>query len=425
MSTINETAYKAADGSPDKGVPYIYWINLGENLTIKPGETYQLTNTLGNTGYTFHMTIKGVGNMNLVSNSLPTEYGDLGRIDYQGIQGYPVFYPYNYSYNDLNVWRVDLEDIYITDSDGNTITNYSFVAADAEQTNLFPYGAESNTFVTSNGVWSLYDTVKADPTPPWIYPGELELIGLGSNTVQELPVKEGYNYAPIFLCQATGNCQITMISPHQRQAVAIGVMIQEQGISIEKSPLDQIIIKRNNYEFFFDFKFTALTSTVGYTEYRISDSLHPGLSANLESTTVTQTMGGVTTNVTFKTQIVNNTTNIIIPIDNVTEGADVTIRLYVKVTNRLLLPDKFFNECSIAVLNTNSNENKVALSNKVTVISNPDFDGIPKTKPISPANPKPTPIVRPNPHYHVISHCSLWYYWYCCCKKKHHKKHNI
>ena len=136
-------------------------------------------------------------------------------------------------------------------------------------------------------------------------------------------------------------------------------------------------------------------------------------------------MGGVTTNVTFKTQIVNNTTNIIIPIDNVTEGADVTIRLYVKVTNRLLLPDKFFNECSIAVLNTNSNENKVALSNKVTVISNPDFDGIPKTKPISPANPKPTPIVRPNPHYHVISHCSLWYYWYCCCKKKHHKKHNI
>ena len=53
MSTINETAYKGNQTSLGKGVPYIYWINFGKNLTLKPGESYEVINKLDNTDYTF------------------------------------------------------------------------------------------------------------------------------------------------------------------------------------------------------------------------------------------------------------------------------------------------------------------------------------------------------------------------------------
>ncbi|MEN8075320.1 CshA/CshB family fibrillar adhesin-related protein [Clostridioides difficile] len=371
MKTISEKAYKASPDSPGRGVPYIQWINLGKNTVIAPNDVYLLENQLEN-GYTFHMKIRGAGKKTLVSNSLPTEYGDLGLIDYKGVKGYPVFYPQSYSSSSINIWKVNLEDIYILDSSGNRVNNYSFVAADAEQTNKFPYGSESNTFVTQNGVWSLYDTIKITKEyQSWPYPGILDLNGLGSNTVQEIAVKEGYNDAPILLCQAATNCEITMISPHQRQAVAVGVMIQDSGIFIEKEPNYQKIINKNNESFFFDLNFTALEFTTGYSEYRVSDTLVPGLSLDLSNTTVTETIAGITTPITPLINIVGNTVNIDIPISDVTSGAHVNIHLAIIISNHLLLATQFTNVASLALINDEPNKNKVAVSKKVTVNTDP------------------------------------------------------
>lgn len=394
---INQTAYKANPKSPGRGVDYIYWINLGKDMLVCPKTIYHLTNKLDDSEYTFHMTIKWGGAMNLVSDSLPTEYGDLGRIDYSGILGYPAFYPKSYNPWGLNVWKVNLEDICIKDNDGNKISNYSFLAADAEQTNLFPYGAESNTFETENGIWSLYDIVdvlKANQS--WPFPGKLDYIGLGSNTVEEIAVKEGYNNAPVFLCRSATECKITMISPRERQAVAVGVMIQEQGISITKSASTTTVIRKQGFEFCFYLHFKALESRTNYKEYKISDSLEHGLNAKLNDIKVMQTINKITTNVKFNAVIVNNTVDIIININNIKEEADVNITLPVKVVNPLLLPNKFFNMCNIAVTGTEPSKNKIATSNKVELTVNKDPEEDEKVTPIPPVNPKPTPKPDPN-----------------------------
>ena len=394
---VNETAYKANPKSPGRGVPYIYWINLGKNMSICPKNMYHLTNKLDGSGYTFHMTIKWGGAMDLVSDVLPTEYGDLGRIDYAGILGYPAFYPKSYNPWGLNIWKVNLEDICVKDSYGNKITNYSFIAADAEQTNLFPYGAESNTFQTKNGVWSLYDIVdvlKANQS--WPFPGKLAYIGLGSNTVQELAVKEGYNNAPVFLCHSATECKITMISPRERQSVAVGVMIQEQGIKLTKSSSTNIIIRKKEFEFEFLIHFNALDSTDGYTEYRISDTLEKGLEVNLDNIKVMQTINNVTDTVKFNSIIINRTIDIVISASNITAGADVNILLPIKVINPLILPDKFFNIANMSLAGDEPSKNKIASSNKVElkVVKDPKQEE--KPLPMPPENPNPAPKSNPN-----------------------------
>lgn len=394
---ISETAYKANPNSPGRGVPYVYWINLGKDVSICPKNIYHLTNKLENSEYTFHMNISWGGAMDLVSDSLPTEYGDLGRIDYAGVRGYPAFYPKSYNPFGLNIWKVNLEDIHVKDKHGNKITNYSFLAADAEQTNLFPYGAESNTFETKNGVWSLYDIVDVlIESQSWPYPGKLDCIGLGSNTVEEIAVKEGYNNAPVFLCRSATDCKITMISPHERQSVAVGVMIQEHGIKLTKSASTTTIIRKKDFEFEFLIHFKALDSTVGYTEYRVNDTLEKGLEVNLNNIKVTQTINNVTSNVEFYTTTVNRTINIIINPRNIPDDADVNIILPVKVINPLILPDKFFNISNMSLSGDEPNKNKVASSNKIKLKVIEDSKKEEKPLPIPPKNPKPTP--KPNPN---------------------------
>ena len=165
-----------------------------------------------------------------------------------------------------------------------------------------------------------------------------------------------------------------MISPHQRQAVAVGVMIQDSGIFIEKEPNYQKIINKNNESFFFDLNFTALEFTTGYSEYRVSDTLVPGLSLDLSNTTVTETIAGITTPITPLINIVGNTVNIDIPISDVTSGAHVNIHLAIMISNHLLLATKFTNVASLALINDEPNKNKVAVSKKVTVNTDPKLE---------------------------------------------------
>lgn len=208
MNTINETAYKGNQSSPGKGVPYIYWLNFGENLILKPGESYEFINKLDNTDYTFHMTLKGFGNLNLISTSLPMATGNLGIADYKGIKGYPALISQNLAplYQTV-AWTFNAEDIYILDKDGNKIPGYSLIVADAEQTNCFGRYTETITLTTSHGAWRLYDISKYRPVT-----GALDLNYLNSNEVNEVSAKTGYNYSPIFITTAPTNCEVTMTS---------------------------------------------------------------------------------------------------------------------------------------------------------------------------------------------------------------------
>lgn len=366
MADINETAHFANPSSPGKGVKFIAWINLGSRILITPDSNLTLTNTIPNSEYSIDMTIKGVkGSQNLVSNSLPVPYGVLGTVEYTGVGGYPAFYPQNYSSTTTNVWELNIDDIIVKKS-GQPVYNYSFVVADAEQTNLFPYGAESITYTGNGGVWSLYEYVY----PPESVSGELELKGLSSDTVLEIATKEGYNPSPILLSQSPTTCHIKMVSPHQREAVALGLMIQEEGIEINKSPSVQSIINETGESFTFNLSFTPPSDTTGVVSYKISDTLINGTSPDLTLTQVIETISGISKKVDADIDIVNNTITFTIPVDNVTSCSLVNIRLVAKIVDPSKIPNTFSNRANISIVSNEPNKNKVNVSNIVKVNTN-------------------------------------------------------
>ncbi len=398
MNTINETAYKCNQTSPGKGVPYIYWINFGKNLTLKPGESYEVINKLDNTDYTVHMTLKGLGNNNLKSTALPLFSGNLGIGDYKGIKGYPALMSETMApiYH-TSAWSFNIEDIYISDGNGNKISGYSLIVADAEQTNSFGIYTEYFTLTTSHGAWRLYDTSKYQPVT-----GALDLNYLNSNEVNVVSKKTGYNYSPLFITTAPTNCEVSMLSYSNQQAIAFGIIIQEGGIGIEKSPKKQTIEDDYN-DIFFSFKFSPLTDTTGYTDYVIVDNIPFGFSFDLENIKAYQKINNELYNfVDLKTNAVNNTVTITIPIENVLQGIDVIINFPIKITNQYIIPSKFTNQCIIEAINPIITKDKISKSNIVKANLNLE---LPETK------EKDKKLIE-------FYYCLYLYYCCCYCKQK-------
>ncbi len=395
MNTINETAYKGDQSSPGKGVPYINWINFGKDLTLKPGESYEVINTLDNTDYTLHMTLKGLGNNNLKSTALPLFSGNLGIADYKGIKGYPALMSETMApiYHTA-AWSFNAEDIYILDENGNKIPGYSLIVADAEQTNSFGIYKEDFTLSTSHGAWRLYDTSKYQPVT-----GALDLNYLNSNEVNVVSKNNGYNYSPLFITTSPTNCEVSMLSYSNQQAIAFGVIIQEGGIGIEKSPEKQTI-KYEYDDIFFSFKFSPLTDTDGYTDYVIVDNIPFGFSFDLGNIKAYQKINNELYHfVKLTLNAVNNTITITIPMENVLQGIDVIINFPIKITNQYIVPKEFTNECIIEALNPIVTKDKINKSNKVKVNLNIDL--------ISPqSEDKDKKLIE-------FYYCLYWYY--CCC----------
>lgn len=309
------------------------------------------------------MTLNGLGNMNLKSTTLPMFSGNLGIADYKGIKGYPALMSETMApiYHTA-AWSFNLEDIYILDGSGNKISSYSLIAADAEQTNSFGIYKEDFTLTTSHGAWRLYDTSKYQPVT-----GALDLNYLNSNEVNVVSKKTGYNYSPLFITAAPTNCEVSMTSYSNQQSIAFGVIIQEDGISIQKSPEKQIVYDSSK-DIFFSFKFSPLTDTSDYTDYVIVDNIPFGLSFDLENIKAYQKINNEIYNfVELTLNYINNTLTITIPIENVLQEADIIINFPIKVTNQYIVPSKFTNECILEARNPIITKSKISKSNKAKV----------------------------------------------------------
>ncbi|WP_300902408.1 CshA/CshB family fibrillar adhesin-related protein [uncultured Clostridium sp.] len=391
MSTINETAYKGNQTSLGKGVPYIYWINFGQNLVLKPGESYEVVNKIDGTDYTFHMTLKGLGDANLVSSSLPLSTGNIGLSDYTGIKGYPALVSQNSAeIFKTETWTFNTENMYILDGNGNKVSNYSLIFADAEQTNNFGK-SEDILFTVSPGSIELYDTSKYQAST-----GELDIDYLDSNQVYIHSPKPGYNYSPIFIATAPTNCNVKMSSYSNRQGVAFGVILQQGDINIEKSPNKQTIYDSSK-DILFSFKFSALPDINGYTSYVIIDTIPSGLSADLGNIKAYQISKDKIYNpIQLTSKVVNNTITITIPIRNITPGANVVVEFPIKITNQSIVPNEFTNQCVLKVINPIIIKNKVSQSNKVNV----NLDLV-------------TPDTKDDET--LIKFLYYLYLYYCCC----------
>ncbi len=193
-----------------------------------------------------------------------------------------------------------------------------------------------------------------------------------------------------------------MLSYSNQQAIAFGIIIQEGGIGIEKSPKKQTIEDDYN-DIFFSFKFSPLTDTTGYTDYVIVDNIPFGFSFDLENIKAYQKINNELYNfVDLKTNAVNNTVTITIPIENVLQGIDVIINFPIKITNQYIIPSKFTNECIIEAINPIITKDKISKSNIVKANLNLEP---PETK-------------EKNKKLIEFYYCLYLYYCCCYCKQK-------
>ncbi|WP_304428064.1 hypothetical protein [uncultured Clostridium sp.] len=402
MNTIIENSYKTSPSSTSIYGPYIYWINFGKGLNLKIGDSYEVINKLDGTDYTFHLTLNNIGSLNLITDSLPETNGNIGTDYSNEVQGYPAFYCKGYPGNQIGSWDISIEDLYLSDANGNKLYNYSLIAGFFEQasspssTQIFN---ESNSFKTSHGSWSLYNsfyTTGITGIPQITYNG------ICSNNLTRTMSGSNFsiNQSLLFVTAAATDCLTTILSESNDQAVAFGIIVSEEGLNIKKSLIKQPHILENNEDIVFSFKFSPATDITGDIKYIIVDTLPQGLSCNESDITIFQKIADNEFNsVKFNLTFIDTTATITIPIENISTLSDVIVNFPAKIINKDLLPGKFTNVCSINLLNpTVENQGKVNLSNTV-VVSLPQEDD----------SQKPTP-------YLII--LFLYYCCYCYCNKK-------
>ncbi len=350
MNTIIENSYKATTSSASTLSsiygPYIHWINFGKNLTLKPGEVYEVINKLDGTDYSFHLILKSIGAMNLITNSLPEPGANMG-IDYSdAVEGYPAFYCQGYSGNNPGSWSLSIEDLYLLDKNGNKLYNYSLIAGffqEAASPSLTTVFNSSNSLETSNGSWTSYNSY--DPgvtgTP------KINYTGLNSNKFKGTVSGSNFSIKQylLFRSVAATNCKTSVTSDSNNQAIAFGIVVYEDGLNIQKSLIKLPQTVENNEDIIFSFKFTPAKSITDNVDYIIVDTLPEGLSCNESDITISQ-------------KSANNEFN---PIKFSLDFID-------KIINKELLPREFTNVCSINILDPYFEPGgKISLSNAIDV----------------------------------------------------------
>ncbi|MEG2543853.1 MAG: hypothetical protein RR986_04030 [Longicatena sp.] len=152
----------------------IGWFDFG-SLTLQPGQVVTgLSGTLSDGSVvSFDATSLPSSIVPLIATPTPLLYSYFGSAGYTGIVGnVAMFTPLLPSYSGPTT--LEISNIVVKDVNGNIVTNYTGVVADAESTNKFPQYTEYLKLTTTGTPWNLLTTL--GPNPP-------TLAGVGSNIV--------------------------------------------------------------------------------------------------------------------------------------------------------------------------------------------------------------------------------------------------
>ncbi|MEG0900142.1 MAG: hypothetical protein RSD67_06990 [Oscillospiraceae bacterium] len=205
-------SYANAGSGPSAGG--IGWFNFG-NLTINPNTA--LTNLSGtlNDGSTVTFDIKSLPTSIVPFTAVPTpvQFSYFGSAGYTGILGNTALKtPLLPAYSSPST--LVLSNIVVKDPNGNPVTNFTAVVADAESTNSFPQYTEYLKFNTTGGPWNLLATLGANPPT---------LAGLGSNIVTITGTNQSASQASYVL--TTQSPTTLTLDVYGREAVAIGFAV--------------------------------------------------------------------------------------------------------------------------------------------------------------------------------------------------------
>lgn len=284
-------SYATPTSGPSAGG--IGWFNFG-NLTLNPGDSITgLSGTL-NDGSTVSFTLSAQNPSGAArafqAVQVPTYGGTpFGIIEYTGILGNTALYTDFAFAPGTN--GVTISDIVVLDPDGNPITNYTAVIADAESTNI----AESWVWTTNGGAWNLFTSVGSINAPI--------LTGLGTSTATIAGINSGGSPVDYLLTsQSPTNLVLnttTSSTSGGRQAVAIGfaitkIEVQKQVgeridsadqfiLNIAGTPNDQVITLgyadgiQNE---------SAIVYAIPGNTYTINEAMAPGSGSTLSQYTV-------------------------------------------------------------------------------------------------------------------------------------------
>ncbi|MEF9984059.1 MAG: hypothetical protein RR710_05910 [Oscillospiraceae bacterium] len=192
----------------------IGWFNFG-NLTINPGQIITgLTGTL-NDGSTVTFDIKSLPTSIVPFTAVPTpvQFSYFGSAGYTGILGNTALKtPLLSAYSAPST--LVLSNIVVKDPNGNPVTNFTAVVADAESTNSFPQYTEYLKFNTAGGPWNLLATLGANPPT---------LAGVGTNLVTITGTNQSASQASYVL--TTQSPATLTLDVYGREAVAVGFAV--------------------------------------------------------------------------------------------------------------------------------------------------------------------------------------------------------
>ena len=200
----------------DSGAGGIGWFNF-ETLSIRPGETVTgLTGTLiDGTVVTFDLSL-------IINSGVPRAYvatqppvnpdANFGTTGYIGITGNVALYgePELQS----GVFNFIIDNIAVIDINGNPISDYTVLLADAEVTNF----GETWTWGTNGGPWSITAAL-GSPSPT--------LVGIGTDTARIVGIEaSGTQTAYVLATQSPTQLElIGFNNTSNRQAFAIGFAV--------------------------------------------------------------------------------------------------------------------------------------------------------------------------------------------------------
>ncbi len=206
----------------------IGWIDFGFGFSLAPGAsaTGITASLLDGSTVTFNIT-----NTTVVAPGTPffafsTDVSNaFGGIGYTDIIGAVVLLSQNPGGEYGS--RITIDNISVTDPNGNPVTNYTFVVADSQNTNSPLEDQEWKT--TGGGVWEQLIFL-GDPTSPTV-------TGLGTDTVNLVGVSGGTGGAPV----------VTTTSPTMIETYLHGINGNQGvtfGIAINKVQIDKVITSR-------------------------------------------------------------------------------------------------------------------------------------------------------------------------------------
>ncbi|MEG1583503.1 MAG: hypothetical protein RR361_00440 [Anaerovorax sp.] len=188
----------------------IGWFNFG-NLTLNPGQTIPgLTGTL-NDGSTVTFDLSAPASSSMIFDALqPPASSYFGYVGYTGILGNAILQ--NRRIGSLDPAKIILSNIVVKDSDGNPVTNYTTIVADAEDTNI----GEQWTFNTDGGPWNLFTTIGSNPTT---------LTGLGTQTANIIGTTQLFTASYLLSTLAPKTLNLTAVSNSGLEAIAVGFAV--------------------------------------------------------------------------------------------------------------------------------------------------------------------------------------------------------